>query len=179
MRSLKSLMSLKSIFTSGLISFAALTACSSPPVPPTTSTSTTSTSTTSTPSPAPIATKSEPPKSNTNSKPSGEPAKPTQGGQVVEVGAYHLELVTVNEESGTHIDLFVQNGNDHSPIPEAKATAQVQLPDGTKQSLDLKYDDAGKHYATLLSEKSVGEYKVVILTEINGEKVNGRFSFKR
>ncbi len=47
-----------------------------------------------------------------------------QGGQVIESGAYHLELVTAEEAEGTHIDFFLQKGDNHEPIPDAKVTAQ-------------------------------------------------------
>ncbi|MBW4494637.1 MAG: hypothetical protein KME26_16425 [Oscillatoria princeps RMCB-10] len=105
--------------------------------------------------------------------------KTSQGGQVIESGPYHLELVPVPENDGTHIDFFLQKGDSHEAIPDAKVTAQVQSPAGEQKTLDLAYDAAGKHYATFLPEKAAGEYKVVILTDIKGEKVNGRFSFKR
>lgn len=151
---------------SGLIGL--LSACSSPTPQAT--------------APIPIATaptnsKTEP--SKAAAKPSENHSKPNQGGQVVEVGAYHLELVAINEDGGVHIDLFLQNGSDHSPIPDAKVSAQVQLPNGTKKSLDMPYKADGKHYGALLSETIAGEYKVVILSEIKGEKINGRFAFKR
>ena len=58
-------------------------------------------------------------------------------------------------------------------------TGQVQLPNGEQTTLDFDYDAAGKHYYALLQEKAEGDYKMVILTEIAGEKVNGRFSFNR
>jgi hypothetical protein len=105
--------------------------------------------------------------------------KTSQGGQVIESGPYHLELVPVPENDGTHIDFFLQKGDSHEAIPDAKVTAQVQSPAGEQKTLDLAYDAAGKHYAAFLPEKAAGEYKVVILTDIKGEKVNGRFSFKR
>ena len=171
MRSLKSLKSLTVV--SSLIGIIAIAACSSPtpetkPAPPN-----------------PIQTSanpSEPTKANApknSDKPSENHGKANQGGQVVEVGAYHLELVAINEDGGVHIDLFLQNGSDHSPIPDAKVSAQVQLPNGTKKSLDMPYKADGKHYGALLSETIAGEYKVVILSEIKGEKINGRFTFKR
>jgi hypothetical protein len=168
MRSLKSLKSLS--IASGLIGMIAIAACSSPtpetkPAPP---------------NPLPNATSTSKPKDNAasqvNDKASG---KANQGGQVVEVGTYHLELVAINEDGGVHIDLFLQNGSDHSPIPDAKVSAQVQLPNGTKKSLDMSYKADGKHYGTFLSETVAGEYKIVILSEIKGEKINGRFAFKR
>ena len=102
-----------------------------------------------------------------------------QGGQVIESGPYHLELVTVKETSGTHLDLFLQKGDNHEAIPSAKVTAQIQLPDGTQQSLDMKYDKSEKHYTAILPSAIAGEYKVAILSDINGEKVNARYSFTR
>jgi hypothetical protein len=102
-----------------------------------------------------------------------------QGGQVIESGPYHLELVTAKEAAGTHIDFFLQKGDNHEPITNAKVTAQVQLPDGSQKSLDMKYDAQGQHYAAILPESTAGEYKVAILSDIGGEKVNGRFSFNQ
>lgn len=102
-----------------------------------------------------------------------------QGGQVIESGPYHLELLTLKEGNSTHIDFFLQKGDNHEPIPNAKVTAQVQSPDGSQKSVDMKYDADGKHYVAILPNAAPGEYKVAILTDINGEKVNGRFSFKQ
>ncbi len=177
MRSLQSLKSLTLL--SGLI--IAIVACSSPtpetkssPSNPILTPANTSEPTKAT-APKNIDKASEKPSDKTNEN----DGKPNQGGQVVEVGAYHLELVSINEDGGVHIDLFLQNGSDHSPIPDAKVSAQVQLPNGTKKSLDMPYKEDGKHYGALLSETIAGEYKVVILSEIKGEKINGRFTFKR
>lgn len=102
-----------------------------------------------------------------------------QGGQVIESGLYHLEFLSSAEASGTHLDFFLQKGDSHEAIPDAKVTAQVQLPDGTQQTLDLEYDAAGKHYTVLLPATASGEYKVAVLSDINGEKVNGRFTFTK
>lgn len=104
---------------------------------------------------------------------------PNKGGQVIESGKYHLEFVALKEADGTHLDFYLQTGDNHEAISNAKVTAQVQLPDGTQKEVPLTYDTAGKHYAALLPEKATGEYKVAVLSDINGEKVNGRFSFKR
>lgn len=103
----------------------------------------------------------------------------SQGGQVVESGAYHLELVTEPEENGTHLDLYLQRGDNHETIPNAQVTAQIQSPDGTQKSLDFKYDAEGKHYTVLLPEKNTGQYQVKVTSDINGEKADGRFSFNR
>lgn len=100
-------------------------------------------------------------------------------GMVVESGPYHLELLPEKEAEGTHLDLFLQRGDNHEAVPDAKITAQVQLPDGSQKSLDMKYDTEGKHYTVLVPGAATGEYKVAILSDIKGEKVNGRFSFNQ
>ena len=101
-----------------------------------------------------------------------------KGGQVIESGIYHLELVPEPEGNSIHIDFFLQKSDNHEAIPDAKVTAQVQLPDGTQKNLDLTYDAPAKHYTVALPSKATGEYKVAILSDIKGEKVNGRFNFK-
>ncbi len=111
--------------------------------------------------------------------PQTDHSAPTQGGQVVETGAYHLELVALPEASSTHLDLFLQTGDTHEAVEGATVIGQVQLPDGSQQEVSFEYDAEGKHYAALLPETASGEHKVVILTNINGEKVNGRFSFTK
>lgn len=100
-------------------------------------------------------------------------------GQVVEVGTYHLELVTASEPSGTHLDLFLQKGDTHEAIENATVTGQIQLPDGSQKEVDFEYDAEGKHYTAMLPETASGDYDVAVLTDINGEKVNGRFSFTK
>jgi hypothetical protein len=102
-----------------------------------------------------------------------------KGGQVIESGSYHLEFVPEPEADKTHLDFYLLKGDNHDAVPNAKVTAQVQLPDGSQKSLDMKYDAKDKHYTAILPGKATGEYKVAILTDINGEKVNGRFSFKQ
>ncbi|MBD2307280.1 hypothetical protein H6G17_17515 [Chroococcidiopsis sp. FACHB-1243] len=106
-------------------------------------------------------------------------SKSKKGGQVVEAGAYHLELVPEKEANGTHLDLYLQRGDNHEAIPNAKVTAQVQSPDGTQKNLSFKYDPSGKHYTTLLPGKATGQYQMKVTADVKGEKVNGRFSFKQ
>lgn len=118
-------------------------------------------------------------KTTSESPKSSSEASATKGGQVVESGPYHLEFVPEKEAGGTHLDFYLQKGDTHSAIPDAKVTAQVQLPDGTQKSLDLKYDPDGKHYTVMFPGSAPGEYKVAILSDVNGEKVNGRFIFKQ
>ncbi|MBD1900022.1 hypothetical protein NDI44_12905 [Trichocoleus sp. DQ-A3] len=115
--------------------------------------------------------------SKTAAKP--DHSQPSKGGKVVETGKYHLEFVPEKEANGTHLDLYLQKGDTHEAVSNANVTAQVQLPNGSQKTLDMKYDVQGKHYAVLLPEQASGEYKVVILSEINGEKANGRFTFNR
>jgi hypothetical protein len=104
---------------------------------------------------------------------------PAQGGQVVETGKYHMEFVPLTEADGIHLDFYLQTGDDHTAIADANVTAQVQLPDGTQQELLMEYDAAGEHYFAFLPSQATGEYRVVVLTDINGEKANGRFAFTK
>ena len=103
----------------------------------------------------------------------------SKGGQVVESGAYHLEFVAAKESTGTHLDFYLQKGDKREPVPNAKVTAQVQLPNGKQQTLALKYDADGKHYAVVFPGKEAGQYPVKVTADINGEKVNGRFTFNQ
>jgi len=114
-----------------------------------------------------------------SSAPAAAPAKATKGGQVVESGAYHLEFVTEKEATGTHLDLYLQKGDKKEPVPNAKVTAQVQLPNGKQQTLALKYDAEDKHYAVVFPGKEPGQYPVKMTADINGEKVDGRFTFSQ
>lgn len=104
---------------------------------------------------------------------------PTKGGQVVETGAYHLEFVALPEPGGTHLDFYLQSGDSHETIPGATVMAQIQFPNGEQEVLDLEYDEAGEHYAAFLPGEQPGEYRVTVLSDIQGEKVNGRFNFQR
>ncbi|PSB30012.1 hypothetical protein C7B69_08935 [filamentous cyanobacterium Phorm 46] len=103
----------------------------------------------------------------------------SKGGQVVESGAYHLEFLAEKEATGTHLDLYLQKGDNHEPVPNAKVSAQVQLPSGKQQTLAMNYDPDGKHYTVVFPVKDAGQYPVKMTADINGEKVNGRFTFKQ
>ncbi|MFB2881962.1 hypothetical protein [Floridanema aerugineum] len=115
----------------------------------------------------------------TKTESSGHAATPLKGGQVVESGPYHLEFVPLKESKSVHLDFYLQKGDNHEAIPNAKVVAQVQLPDGTQKSIPLTYDAQGKHYAAVLSETAPGQYNVKITSDIDGKKVDGRFSFNR
>ncbi|MBE9176818.1 hypothetical protein IQ225_18515 [Synechocystis salina LEGE 06155] len=101
-----------------------------------------------------------------------------QGGQVVEVGPYHLELATLKEAGGFHLDFYLQKGIEHEAVPNAVVTGKIQFPDGSQQDINFAYSDQDKHYTALLSTQVLGDYKLAILSDIDGEKVNGRFNFK-
>ena len=58
---------------------------------------------------------------------------------MIESGSYHLEFVSEPESNGTHMDFYLQKGDNHEAISNAKVTAQVQLPDGTQKSLPLTF----------------------------------------
>jgi len=166
------LIKLKTLFITSL-GIILLNACSS-------GTTTTTASPTATPSPESPPAASPSPAAQSNKTTAAKPhSHGGQGGQIIESGPYHLELLTVQEANGTHIDFFLQKGEAHDPIPNAKVTAQVQLPDGSQKSLPMKYDAEGKHYYTVLSGTTPGEYKVAVLSDIQGEKVNARYTFKR
>ncbi len=106
-------------------------------------------------------------------------SKSYKGGQVVESGAYHLEFVTEKEATGTHLDFYLQKGDKREPVSNAKVSAQVQLPSGKQQTLALKYDAEGKHYAVVFPGQDAGQYPVKVTADINGEKIDGRFSFSQ
>lgn len=160
---------LQAVLLAGLVS---LTACASPD---TTAESPAADSTTETTPES--ATDAAEPDTETATATGADHSQPAKGGQVVEAGNYHLELVPVPEAEGIHLDLYLQTGDDHAAIANAAVTAQVQLPDGTTQELPLEYDAAGEHYFAFLPSQAAGEYKVAILTDVNGEKANGRFTF--
>lgn len=135
----------------------------------------------SSPTSAPVA--SKPASSAPSAAPAGtgktDNAKASKGGQVVESGAYHLEFVAEKEATGTHLDFYLQKGDKREPVPNAKVSAQVQLPSGKQQTLALKYDPDGKHYTVIFPVKDAGNYPVKMNADINGEKVDGRFTFKQ
>ena len=101
------------------------------------------------------------------------------GGQVVESGKYHLELVPEKGSNETHLDLYLQKGDNHEAVANAKVTADVQLPDGKLKTLPLSYDASGKHYAAVVKEKITGQYQVKITAKIGSEQADGRFNFDR
>ncbi len=105
--------------------------------------------------------------------------KSNKGGQVVESGKYHLELVTEKSASETHLDIYLQKGSDHQAITDAKISGEVQSPDGQSKTVTFTYDAEGKHYAVVFPGKTAGAYQLKITAVIGGDKADGRFSFDR
>jgi hypothetical protein len=103
----------------------------------------------------------------------------SKGGQVVESGKYHLEFFPEKGSSETHLDLYLQKGDTHEAIVNAKVTADVQSPDGKLKTIPLSYDASGKHYAAVVNGKISGQYQVKITATIGSEKADGRFNFDR
>ena len=117
------------------------------------------------------------PAATTTAKTDSSKGGKSNGGQVVESGKYHLELVPEKGSNETHLDLYLQKGDNHEAITNAKVTADVQLPYGKLKTLPLSYDASGKHYAAVLKEKVTGQYQVKITATIGNEKADGRFNF--
>jgi hypothetical protein len=107
------------------------------------------------------------------------PMSPKKGGQVVESGKYHLELVPEQEDGGTHLDFYLLQGDTHESVATAKVTADVQSPDGKQKTIPLTYDASGNHYAAPLGEKAKGQYQLKITATIGSEKIDGRFQVDR
>lgn len=103
----------------------------------------------------------------------------SKGGQVVESGPYHLELVVEKEATQTHLDFYLQRGDNHQAIPNAKIAGQIQMPDRTQKTVTFTYDQKEQHYTALLPGKVAGQYQMKITVDINGKKVDGRFTFTR
>jgi hypothetical protein len=127
--------------------------------------------------PAPA--KTETVASTTPASPSGEHGKSHPGGTTIETNGIHLEMVPEKSADKTHLDLYVQKGENHEAIPKAKVVAQIQTPDGKQQSIEMKYAADDKHYTAIVPGKAAGQYQVKITADISGKKVDGRFTFDR
>jgi len=99
--------------------------------------------------------------------------------QVMEFEGYHFEFGTQKKATGTHLVLFLQKKDKKEPVPNAKVTAQVQLPNGKQQTLPLKYDAKGKHYAVVFPSKQPGQYPVNMTAIINQVEVGTSFAFNQ
>jgi len=98
----------------------------------------------------------------------------------VTYGGYRFECLTEKKATGTHLYVYLQKENKKEPVPNAKVTAQVQLPNGKQQTLPLKYDAKSKYYAVVFPSKQPGKYPVKITTDINGVNlINYNFVFNQ
>jgi hypothetical protein len=110
---------------------------------------------------------------------SGKEPTSKKGGQVVESGKYHLELVPEKSANETHLDLFVLNTTDHQAIAGAKVSGEIQSPDGQVKPITFNYDAEGKHYTGIVPGKTTGAYQLKVTATIDSNKADGRFSFNR
>ncbi len=167
-----------SIILAGSLGLLALGACSS---------GTQTTSTTS----SPVANPNTAPSSMTSKTTAASPTASStekddhhkdgsiKGGQVIESGPYHLEFVPGKEGGTAYLEFYLLKGNDHNPVPNARVVAEVQLPNGSQKSLQMKYDPGDQHYTAKLPGAPAGDYKIAILSTVDGQKVNARYSFKQ
>ena len=131
--------------------------------------------------------------SDTNSSPASSPvaSQPASSapapasanasvGSVMEVEGYRFEFGSEKKATGTHLYLYLHKKDKKEPVPNAKVTAQVQLPNRKQQTLPLKYDAKSKYYAVVFPSKQPGKYPVKITTDINGVNlINYNFVFNQ
>jgi len=104
--------------------------------------------------------------------------KDGHSGQVVQVGKYHVEFRPDPDKDTISLNTVV-HGDKDKQIVDAKLLAQVQLPDGSNKMLPVLYNPEEKQYTAKLPVGGAGDYKVVIQVDVNGDKFNTRFSFKK
>ncbi|CCQ57769.1 MULTISPECIES: hypothetical protein [Crocosphaera] len=92
--------------------------------------------------------------------------KHSQSEQVIKSGEYTLKLVTVPSDKGVHIAFYLLEGEANKQVKTAQVQGQLQLPNGEQKAIPLNYEAERNHYHGMLSE-------------LNGEKINGKFSFQR
>ena len=102
----------------------------------------------------------------------------SRGGQVVESDPYHIELVTKPKDDGTQLNLYLLHEAEDRAITDAQVTTNIQQPNGGQQTVKLVYEPAEKSYTGLLTAQESGQYDLVVQADINGEKVNSRFSIE-
>ncbi len=99
--------------------------------------------------------------------------------QIFTSGPYHLELIAESKGHGVNLYFHLESNTSYEPILGAKVTALVQMPTGNQETLNLQYEAEGEHYVGSLETQAKGEFRVTIMTDINGEKVSTNYSFNR
>jgi hypothetical protein len=102
-----------------------------------------------------------------------------KGGQVVESGEYHMELVPTKAPNNTHLDFYLKIDATGKEISDAKVAGEVISPDGKQKPISFTYDAKGKHYVADVSDKATGAYQLKITASIGAKKADGRFKFDR
>lgn len=97
--------------------------------------------------------------------------------EAVKVGDYSMELMSQKEGSEVRFSFYLNKGKDE--VADAKVTAQFQMPDGSQKSLEMPFGAKEKAYVARLTSSVAGEYKVAVLTDLKGEKMNTRFTIKQ
>jgi hypothetical protein len=95
----------------------------------------------------------------------------------VKMGDYLMELESHKEGNSLHFDFHLHKGKDE--VADAKVTAQLQIPDGSQKSLEMPFSSEEKAYVAKLESAATGEYKVAVLSDLKGEKMNARFTIKQ
>ena len=99
--------------------------------------------------------------------------------QIIISDPYHLELIAESKDYGINLNFHLEDNVSHEPILGAKVAAVVHKPDGNEEMLSLQYEAEGEHYIGSLETQAKGQFRVTILTDINGDKVGANFSFDR
>jgi hypothetical protein len=123
-------------------------------------------------------------KSKTPVKPEAAPAAhgdgdSIKGGQVIESGKYHLELVPQKDADKTHLAFYLKLDATHKDIPDAKVSGIVQTPDSKEAPIAFTYNAKDKHYGADVPGKAPGAYNLKITANVGSDKPNGRFTFNR
>jgi hypothetical protein len=101
----------------------------------------------------------------------------TKGGQVVESGKYHMELVPEKATDKTHLDFYLKIDATQKDIPDAKVSGEIVSPDGQQKPITFTYDAKDKHYAADVPSKAKGSYQLKITAKMGNDKADGRFKF--
>lgn len=101
----------------------------------------------------------------------------SQGGQVVEVANYDLELVTTAENNDAHLDFYLQTRDDYQNVPNADVMADIQLPDGTQRQFTFEYDTQQEHYTFDLRNVLEEQYQMKVTVNFSVEIVSSEFYF--